>query len=128
MANTAILITMFNSINMFQEGPRKLCKPYDNNLQHSLRSHTLETGFSDFHLMIYTMLKTKFNKALPKVIKYGEYNRFSEANFFTDLSNVTRETSANYDNFECLMECILEKHALTKKATIRGYDRRHVSK
>ena len=73
-------------------GNGKLCKRYDDNLQRSFRNHTLETGFSDFHLMIYTMLKTKFNKAPPKIIKNGEYNRFSEANVFTDLSIVTRET------------------------------------
>ena len=74
------------------------------------------------------MLNTKFKKVPPKVIKYWDYCKFSEAKFFTDLSNVAnREIPGNYDNFESLIEGVLERHAPTKKATIRGNNKRHVS-
>ena len=70
------------------------------------------------------MLNTKFKKVPPKVIKYWDYSKFSEAKFFTDLSNVAnREIPGNYDNFESLIEGVLERHAPTKKATIREIPR-----
>ena len=33
-------------------------------------TRTFETGFSDFHVMIYTMLKTTYQKVPPKIIIY----------------------------------------------------------
>ena len=100
------------------------------NCKHSFfRSQTFETGFSDFHHMIYTMLKIKFNKVPPKVITYRDYSKFSEISFLTDLSNtMSGNFPASYQNFKSLIVQVLEKHAPTKKATIRGNNKRHVSK
>ena len=68
-------------------------------IKHSLfGSQTLETGFSGFHYMIYTILKKKFNKVHPKVIKYQDYSTFSGAKFFSDLSSVAnRGFPGDYD-------------------------------
>ena len=45
-----------------------------NNFKHTL---TLETGLSDFHLMIYSMLKTTYLKIPPKRIIYRNYKKLS---------------------------------------------------
>ena len=91
-------------------------------------SQTMEKGFNDFHHMIYTILKTKFNKVPPKIIEYRDYSKFSEENILTDLSNVVnREIPADYDNFESLIQRALEQQSPTKKATIRGNNKPHVS-
>ena len=45
------------------------------NTKNSIKSSgTVETGLSDFHRLIYTMLKTKYTKLLPKIIKYRNYS------------------------------------------------------
>ena len=100
------------------------------NRKHSFfRSQTFQTGFSDFHHMIYTMLKTKCNKVPPKVATYRDYSKFSEISFLTDLSNTMSEKfPANYRNFESLTAHVLEKDAPTKKAIITGNNKRHVLK
>lgn len=48
-------------------------------------SQTFCTGFSDFHKMIYTMMKLSYIKLPPKVIEYRSYKRFNEGNFLNDL-------------------------------------------
>ena len=44
-------------------------------------SCTIETGLSDFHKMTITVMKTKYEKLPPKVIKYRDYKNFSNENF-----------------------------------------------
>ncbi len=50
-----------------------------------LKSQSFETGFSDFHHMIYTILKTTYAKIPPKVVRYRNYKKFSEPKFFGDV-------------------------------------------
>ena len=35
-----------------------------------------ETGISDFHKLTFTVLKTYFQKAKPRIIKYRDYKHF----------------------------------------------------
>ena len=39
-------------------------------------SCAIETGLSDFHKMIVTVMKTDFQKKEPKIIQYRDYNIF----------------------------------------------------
>ena len=95
-----------------------------NRKQNVFRSQTFETGFSDFHHMIYTMLKTEFNKVPPKVATYLDYSKVPEVSFLIDLSNTISDNfPANYHIFESLTA-----HVLEKKAIIRESNKRHVSK
>ena len=48
-------------------------------LQHS---NVFETGLSDHHLLVFTMLKTTFQKLPPKHIKYRCYQKFVQHNTF----------------------------------------------
>ena len=50
-------------------------------------SDSLETGLSDFHKLIVTVLKTFFKKQSSKVISYRNYKNFSNDLFRTDLIN-----------------------------------------
>ena len=51
-----------------------------------------ETSISDFHKLTFTVLKTYFQKAKPRIIKYRDYKHFDNNEFRGDLS---RELSSN---------------------------------
>ena len=40
-------------------------------------SCAIETGLSDFHKMVVTVMKSHFQKKEPKIIQYRDYNNFS---------------------------------------------------
>ena len=46
---------------------------------------TVETGLSDFHKMVVTVLKTTFPKRGPTAINYRSYKNFNEIAFRNDL-------------------------------------------
>ena len=46
-----------------------------------MESQSFETGFSDHHNLIYTVLKSTFVKLPPKIVKYQEYKHFAKKNF-----------------------------------------------
>ena len=48
-------------------------------------TNTFETGLSDHHHMIYTMLKSTFEKAEPIKLTYRDYKNFSFDRFKADL-------------------------------------------
>mgnify|MGYP001793765379 FL=1 len=50
-------------------------------------SCTVETGLSDFHRMVVTVLKTSFQKLGPKIIKYRDYKNFSNEYFKDNVMN-----------------------------------------
>ena len=68
-----------------------------NNFQNSM---TVETGLSDHHKMIITVLKVHFKKKEPITIKFRSYKKFSEVRFrdnlLYDLQNSCKETMS-YD-------------------------------
>ena len=72
------------------------------NKKHSFfQSQSFETGFSDHHHLIYTILKSTFVKVPPKVITYRDYKTFNTERFLSDLNNVLScSFSAAYSSFE----------------------------
>ena len=48
-------------------------------------SGVYETGISDFHKLTFTVLKTYFQKAKPKIIKYRDYKHFDTNEFRDEL-------------------------------------------
>ena len=56
---------------------------------------TVETGLSDFHVMIATVLKGSFHKKGPRVITYRDYNNFNNSNFRAEL---LEELTSNLEN------------------------------
>ena len=85
-------------------------------------STTLETGLSDDHKMIITVMKCKFKKKDPKIINFRCYKNFDENLFRNELKNALRDTDKelNYDYFKQAFVNILNIHAPMKKKFIRG--------
>ena len=86
-------------------------------------SCTIETGISDHHKMIITVLKTYFKKSKPTIIKYRSYAVYDEGSFKTDLTHslFSRENcKINYDEFKNTYMNVLNRHAPIKEKKIRG--------
>ena len=76
-----------------------------------------ETGLSDHHHMIYTMLKSSFINIEPKLLNYRDYKNFNFGNFKEDLSEALLIGRNSYE-FESAFIAALDKHA-SKKKTLR---------
>ena len=87
-----------------------------------------ETGISDHHHMIYTMLKSCFNDTEPKLLNYRDFKHFSREDFKEDLSEALCDCGNSYDNFDHIFTSKLNKHAPKKKKWIRGNNKPHVNK
>ena len=95
----------------------------------------LDIGLSDYHRLIYTMLRSTYRKAPPREIIYRNYKFFSEQKFLADLSerlqlhNITKSSVENdYDSFEKDLTNVLNKHAPLKRKSIRGNEKPHMNK
>ena len=63
-------------------------------------SDSYETGISDHHHMIYTMLKSCFNNTEPKLLNYRDFKHFSKEDFKEDLSEALCDCGNSYDDFD----------------------------
>ena len=74
-----------------------------------------ETSISDFHKLTFTVLKTYFQKAKPRIVKYRDYNHFDNNKFKGEL---IRESSSNniqsddLSRFINISKMVLEKRRL----------------
>ena len=94
-----------------------------------MHSKSFETGFSDHHHMIYTILKTTFTKLPPKTIIYRDYKNWSQLHFEEELrSNLILAHPSTYGNFESIFMNTLEANAPTKKKIVRGNNKPHMSR
>ena len=87
---------------------------------------TVETGLSDFHKMVVTVLKTTFPKQGSTVINYRNYKNFTETVFRNDLREELRRiepSDLNYSSFETTFDKALGKHAPIKKKYVRANDK-----
>ena len=92
-------------------------------------SITFETGFSDFHHLVYTILKTTYNRLPPKVISYRCYRNFSESQFREGLAHKKYINSPkSYAEFENQYVTLLNSFVTRKSVSIRGNNKPHMSK
>ena len=87
---------------------------------------TVETGLSDFHKMVVTVLKTTFPKQGPTVINYRNYKNFNELAFKNDLREELRRiepSDLSYSSFETIFDKVLDKHAPVKKKYVRANEK-----
>ena len=93
-------------------------------------SITMETGLSDHHKMILTVLKTLVPEQSPILIKYHDYRKFNSLHFRNDLQNnlpnITDLTC--YDNFESTFKDILNHHAPIKTKKARANNAPYMNK
>ena len=85
-------------------------------------SITIETGLSDHHKMIITVMKSKFKKKDPNIINFRCYKHFNEDLFLEQLKSALQNTHREmvYDDFKQTFLTILNLHAPMKKKLIRG--------
>ena len=100
------------------------------NMKHSFfASQSLESGFSDCHHLIHTVLKTQFTKLQPKRIRFRDYKKFSESQFLSDLTGEILATNPeDITEFENIFVETLNKHAPHKTVRVRGNNKPHVTK
>ncbi len=92
-----------------------------------MKSQSFETGFSDHHHLIYTILKSTFVKLPPKTIKYREYKNFRVEEFQNDLHAKLGEMApTDTEVLSSVTESILQKHAPLKQRLVRGSNKPHV--
>ena len=98
-------------------------------------SVTVETGLSDHHRMVLTVLRCHHVRLQPTTIHYRDYNQFSPDAFIAELqfeyeSQPISYTDPNlaYNEFCNTFKAILDKHAPLKSKVIRGNQAPFMSK
>ena len=89
------------------------------------KTTAIETGLSDFHKMIVTVLKATFPKQGPTVINYRNYKKYNDNVFKSDLKQELQKidpSGLNYSSFETAFDRVLDKHAPIKKRYVRAND------
>ena len=130
--NTQVLHNHVNFNTCFKSKEGRCIDLIMSNQKHGLHSTgCLNTGISDFHLLIYTMLKSTYTRIKPKNIVYRCFRNFSELNFQNELAIETRNFDrdiSDYDVFETIFESVLDKHAPKKSKLVRGNEKPHMNK
>ena len=88
-------------------------------------SSTAETGLSDFHHLVFTVLKTTFRKKPPKVVRYRDYKNYNSFNYFNDVNYCLAGIDLYqipHDDYDDLLMKILDRHAPLKSKYVRGND------
>ena len=83
----------------------------------------METGLSDFHKHIVTVLMVKHEKIHLKIMQYRDYQSFDSASFFENLQMRLTHLDMNSLDFGSLKKCFLEllnKVALLKTKFLRA--------
>ena len=94
------------------------------NFQHS---KVIETGLSDFHKMVITVMKNTYPKQTPNIIKYRDYKNFINASFYHDV--ITKVIPIEpLGKTLCKIKPILEKHAPKKSRYIRANQAPYMNK
>ena len=101
------------------------------NRKHSCtNTSTFETGLSDFHKMIITLLKGSFLKRGPRIIEYRDYSKYNTLDFRRDINDTINKLSSkmNFDSMNTAMVKVLDQHAPIKKKYIRANDGKFMTK
>ena len=89
---------------------------------------SVETGLSDLHHLIYSVMKTTFKSEEPKKLIYRDYLNFSTECFKDDFMSSIFQGKHDYSDFEKKFIDTLNKHAPKKIKTFRGNQKPHINK
>ena len=103
-------------------------EPKNPKLASFMHSFNFETGLSDHHHLIHSMLKTTFKKEESKQFVFRDYKNFDNINFQMDLESKLNNCPKKYGIFEKTFENVLNAHAPKKTKFLRGNQKRHVDK
>ena len=87
-----------------------------------------ETGISDHHHLMFSIMKTIFTSEKTKKFVYRDYKTFSHENFKNDLLSETVDEDVDYSKFEKEFKDTLDKHAPKKTKLFSGNQKPHVNK
>ena len=106
------------------KGPPKCYDLILTNCKYNFQNTIVVTsGFSDFHKMTVTVLKTEFVKADPILINYRDYKKYNPLEFSKHLnSELKNDATCNnmYNNFQNILRRTLDMHAPLKKKYLRA--------
>ena len=88
------------------------------------KTSVYETGISDYHGLVITVMKSHIPRLKPKVVQYRSYKTFVAHNFLSDVKlanfNVPKDPDQAYDNLVCTFRKLVDKHAPLKTIVLRG--------
>ena len=85
-------------------------------------SSVYETGLSDFHKLILTVLKTFHVKLKSKIIQYRDFNHFDNTSFRADLLQelpLKNVLPGEFEKFKYVSSKVLDIHAPIKEKHVR---------
>ena len=127
--DSPILISFMQSLNLFNIIKSNTCFKGNGtcidliltNRKYCFKHSSIyETGLSDHHHLIYSVLKTTSKKEEQKLYKYRDYKKFDSTTFHTDLQSKLEEGPKVYQNFEETFVRVLDAHAPRKTKVLRG--------
>ena len=81
-----------------------------------MKSQSFDTGFSNHHHLVYTILKTTFINLPPRTIGYREYKKFCLDDFQRDLDIKLHDTTpTDYQILHSATVSFLQKHVPFEK-------------
>ena len=92
-----------------------------------MKTNSFETGLSDHHHMIYTILKIKFEKFKSKKSTYRNFKQYDSDEFKLDIFN-SMSAMRTHEAFKNNFVLILDKHAPKKTKNLRGNQKPHFNK
>ena len=99
----------------------------DNFLTNKKNHLTLETGASDYHKLIGTMLRSTFTKGKPKEMFYRCYRNFDNKKFEEELQKQLLSVS-DFESFQFAFKVILNQFAPLKQKLIRNNNQPFMTK
>ena len=104
--------------------PRTIDLILTNRVSNFQNTVLIETGLSDFHCMVVTVVKGGFIKRGPKIINYWDYRKFDIDSFRKDLKErllrQSQQALVSYDIFDAMVLSVLNKHAPVKQKSVRA--------
>ena len=85
------------------------------------KSQSFETGISNHHYLIFTMVKSKYERMPPKTITYRSHK------YFTELLKEAIRSDCSYIEGENLIEKRFDQFAPMKKIVLRGNNKPHMT-
>ena len=89
---------------------------------------SFETGLSDHHHLIYSILQSTFEKEEPKQVIYRNYKHFQWQHFQNDLKSSLNNCNGNSDIYEKVFTSALNSYAPKKVKVLRGNYKPHLNK
>ena len=91
-----------------------------------MKSLSFETGLSDCHKLVCSILRAPFKKLPPKIVKYRDHKHFYQEKFLHDLDSkllqgdLFRNCEEPYQKLSEIFIDILNFHAPLKQKQVRG--------